>query len=274
MKTIAVDLEKCNRDGICVMACPTNVIEMGSTDEVPHVTPDFEAYCLDCGHCAAVCPTGAFSLSWLKSGQCPPVLRELALSTEQTEQFLRSRRSIRNFKDKPVERHKLEKLLEIACYAPSAKNNQPWHWTVVEDPAETRRLAGMVIDWMRNVIKKNPQQAELRGLPRVVAAWDGGEERICRGAPHIIVVHGDKDYGFGAEDGALALSYLELYAPAIRLGSCWGGYFYSAVNAYPPLFEALGLPAGHKAFGAVMVGYPKLKYQRLPLRNAPRVSWR
>jgi len=86
MKTISVDLEKCNRDGICVMACPTNVIEIGSSDEVPHVTPDFEAYCLDCGHCAAVCPTGAFSLSWLKSGQCPPVLRELAPSTEQTEQ--------------------------------------------------------------------------------------------------------------------------------------------------------------------------------------------
>jgi len=39
---------------------------------------------------------------------------------------LRSRRSIRHFKDKPVESDKLEKLLEIACFAPTAKNNQPW----------------------------------------------------------------------------------------------------------------------------------------------------
>ena len=67
-----------------------------------------------------------------------------------------------------------------------------------------------------------------------------------------IVVHGDKDYGFGAEDGAQALSYLELFAPTLGLGSCWGGYFYSAVNAYPPLFEALDLPSGHRAFGAVV----------------------
>ena len=42
---------------------------------------------------------------------------------------------------------------------------------------------------------------------------------------------------------------------------------------YPSLFKTLGLPVHHKAFGAVMVGYPKLRYQRLPLRNAPRVSY-
>jgi nitroreductase len=209
----------------------------------------------------------------LKNDQCPPYRKELAVVEPQVVQLLRSRRSIRNYKSKPVERDKLARLLEIACCAPSAKNNQPWHWTVVEDPAETKRMAGMVIEWMRILIERNPEQAELRGFPRVVAAWDAGEERICRGAPHIIVVHGAKDYGFGAEDCALALSYLELYAPAIGLGSCWGGYFYSAVNAYPPLFEALGLPAEHKAFGSVMVGYPKFKYQRLPVRKSPKVSY-
>ena len=127
---------------------------------------------------------------------------------------------------------------------------------------------------MHSVIKRHPKQAEQRGFVRVVSAWDSGEERICRGAPHVIVVHGDKDYGFGSEDGALALSYLELFAPTLGLGSCWGGYFYSAVEAYPTLFEALDLPSGHRAFGAVMVGYAKLKYQRLPLRNEPRVNWK
>jgi hypothetical protein len=72
---------------------------------------------------------------------------------------------------------------------------------------------------MRSVIKRHPKQAEQRGFVRVVSAWDAGEERICRGAPHVIVVHGDKDYSFDAEDGALALSYLELFAPTLGLGS-------------------------------------------------------
>jgi nitroreductase len=89
----------------------------------------------------------------------------------------------------------------------------------------------------------------------------------------MIVAHADKNWGFGPEDTALALSYLELYAPVLGLGSCWAGYFYSAVNAHPPLFEALKLPAKHKAFGAVMVGHPKFRYQRLVSRKPPKVSW-
>jgi nitroreductase/NAD-dependent dihydropyrimidine dehydrogenase PreA subunit len=273
MSHLAVNAEKCNKDGICIKACPAAVIELSSEDNLPVAVKDFEDYCLACGHCVAVCPTGAFSMEWLKTGECPSISKELVLSPDQAEQFLRSRRSIRNFKDKPVERQKLEKLLEIACYAPSARNNQAWHWTVVENPAEVYKMAGMVIDWMRSVIKKYPQQAEERGLPRLVEAWDGGQERICRGAPHVVVVHGDKDYALGAQDSATALSYLELYAPTLGLGTCWGGYFFSAVNAYPPLFEALGIPADHKAFGAVMVGYPQLRYQRLPLRKEPRITW-
>ncbi len=273
MEFLTIDQEKCNKDGLCVMACPTKVIQMETSKSMPEPTVDFKEYCLECGHCAAVCPTGALSLDWLKNEQCPPYRRELAVAEPQVEQLLRSRRSIRNYNSKPVEREKLAKLLEIACCAPSAKNNQPWNWIVVGDPAETRRMAGMVIEWMRLLIEQHPEQAELRGFPRVVATWDAGEERICRGAPHIIVVHGEKDSGFGAEDCATALSYLELFAPAIGLGTCWGGYFTSAVNAYPPLFEALGLPAHHKAFGAVMVGYPKFKYQRLPVRRSPRVNY-
>ena len=274
MNPFNIDPQKCNKDGICVMACPTKVIQRKSSDDPPTPAPDFSDYCLLCGHCVAVCPTGAFSMNWLNPDQCLPFNKENTLTPEQAEQFIRSRRSMRNFKDTPVERPKLEKLLEIACFAPSAKNSQPWYWTVVEDPAEVRRLAGMVIDWMRNVIKSSPEQAEIRGLPRVVAAWDAGHERICRGAPHVIVVHSDRNYGFGAEDSALALGYFELFAPTLGLGSCWGGYFYSAVNAYPPLYEALGLPTGHRAFGAVMVGYPKLTYRRMPLRSKPRITWR
>jgi nitroreductase/NAD-dependent dihydropyrimidine dehydrogenase PreA subunit len=273
MTYLTVDVEKCNQDGLCVKACPSKVIGLNSPDGLPAPTPEFEAYCLACGHCVAVCPTSAIRMNWLGPEQCRPLDKQLAVTQAQAKQFLLSRRSIRNFENKPVERDKLEKLLEIACFAPSAKNNQPWHWTVVVEPDHVRQLAGLVIDWMHAVIEQYPEQAESRGLPRVVAAWNAGEERVCRGAPHVIVVHGDKDYAFGAEDGALALSYLELFAPTLGLGSCWAGYFYSAVNAFPPLFEALALPADHRAYGAVMVGYPQLRYQRLPLRNKPRITY-
>jgi len=270
----SVDQEKCNRDGICVAECPARIIQMASSEDYPKPVSDADQYCLACGHCVAVCPQGALSLNWLTPDDCPTVRQDMALTAEQAEQFLRSRRSIRTFKDQSVERDKLEKLLEIAGYAPSAKNQQPWHWLVVEDTGEVRRLAGMVVDWMRTVIQKNREFAESIGFIRVVKAWESGEERICRGAPHIIIAHGDKNWAFGSEDCALALDYLELFAPTLGLGTCWGGYFYTAVNQYPPLFETLGLPSDHRVYGAIMVGYPTFKYQRLPSRNPTRVIWK
>ncbi len=274
MSLLRVDQEKCNRDRICVDECPTHIIFMESEGGYPIPAQGFNDYCLKCGHCVCVCPTGALSLDWLRPEDCTPIKNELSVTPEQAEQFLRGRRSIRVFKNKKVPRTVLEKLLEIACCAPSAKNQQPWHWVVVQEPADVRRLAGMVIDWMRMIIQNSPEAAELMGLTRTVAAWDKGFESICRGAPHVIVAHADKSWAFGSEDCALALSLLDLYAKSIGLGACWGGYFYKAVNAHAPLFEALGLPSSHLAFGAIMVGYPKFEYHRIPLRNRPRATWK
>jgi ferredoxin len=55
---------------------------------------DFSSFCIQCGHCVAICPTGAFRLNWLGPDQCPPIVKELELRREQAEQFLRRRRSI------------------------------------------------------------------------------------------------------------------------------------------------------------------------------------
>ena len=70
MVPFSVDPEKCKNDGICVKACPTQIIQMKSPEEVPIPTEDFEEHCLACGHCVAACPTGAFSLDWLSSEEC------------------------------------------------------------------------------------------------------------------------------------------------------------------------------------------------------------
>ena len=274
MQPVIFDYDKCNADGICADVCPRKLIAIDDEDAKPRPIPEAAELCINCGHCLAVCPTGALSLDWLGPEDCPPLKQELAVTPEQAEQFLRGRRSIRTFKQERVPREVLEKLLEVACSAPSAKNMQPWQWVVVEDPAEVQRMAGLVIDWMRGVMRQDPEVGEMRGFHRAIASWDEGHERICREAPHVIVAHAEKSWGFGAEDCALALGLLDLYATSIGLGACWGGYFYSATNAYPPLFEALGLPADHRACGAMMVGYPKFTYRRIPLRNRAAVNWK
>jgi len=75
-------------------------------------------------------------------------------------------------------------------------------------------------------------------------------------------------------DCILALAYAELMALPLGLGATWAGYMMIAAASYPPLLEAMNLPEGHKCFGVMMFGYPKLKFVRMPLRNPPVVEWR
>jgi nitroreductase len=108
----------------------------------------------------------------------------------------------------------------------------------------------------------------------VLGAWEGGIDIIFRGAPALIVAHAKRDNPRAQTTCTIALAYLELAAVGLGLGSCWAGYFMRAAGEYAPLMKALALPEGHQCFGAMMVGYPKFKYQRLPLRNDPRITWR
>ena len=269
-----VDAEKCNRDGICVEACGRRLIEMGEADSVPTLTAGVEELCINCGHCVAVCPSGALALHTMKPEDCPQIRKELLIDLEQAEQFLRSRRSIRNYKDKPVERDKLNKLIQVSGYAPSAHNARPVHFLVIENKAEVKRLSSLVVDWMRRTIKEAPVLGKAFHFDRVVALWDRGKDPICRNAPHLIVAHAVESSRMVQVDCVLALAYAELIAPLLGLGATWAGYVMTATFFCPPLMEALNLPEGHKSFGVMMVGYPKLKFVRMPLRNPPAVAWR
>ncbi len=269
-----VDPEKCNRDRICVEACGRRLIEMGETGSVPTLIAGVEELCINCGHCVAVCPSGALALDTMRPEDCPEIRSELLIDLEQAEQFLRSRRSIRNYKDHLVERDKLNKLIQVSGYAPSAHNARPVHFLVIEDKTEVRRLSGLVVDWMRVTMREDPALAKTFHFDRVITLWDKGKDPICRNAPHLIIAHGAAKARLTQADCVLALAYAELIALPLGLGTTWAGYVMTATMLYPPLVQALNLPEGHRCFGVLMVGYPKLKFVRMPLRNPPPVEWR
>jgi nitroreductase len=130
------------------------------------------------------------------------------------------------------------------------------------------------VDWMRFLIKEQPEFAVSLHMDRIVAGWDAGVDRICRDAPHIIVTHAPRDDRAAPAASTIALSYLDLAAPSFGLGACWAGYFNTAATMWPPMQGALALPEGHTCFDAIMIGYPKYAYHRLPSRNEPRITWR
>ena len=274
MTHILVDERKCRLDGHCVAVCPVGIIEIKEGKRVPTPVEGADEVCITCGHCVAVCPEGAMALTTMKPEDCPPLQREWKLSPEQAEHFLRSRRSMRAFKTKPVEKETLKRLIEIARYAPSGHNMQPVEWLVIHDTAEVKRLTEMVIDWMRSFLETDPGAGKGMLLDRIVEAWEGGKDTVNRGAPHLVVTHAPEQNPVAPTACTLALAYLELAASSLGLGACWAGYTSIAVNHWPDLQEALGLPKGNIFMGGMMVGHPSYRYHRLPLRKEPPITWR
>ncbi len=190
------------------------------------------------------------------------------------EHLIRARRSTRVYADKAVERHALQKLIETARYAPTGKNTQLVNWLLINGRDKTREFAGMVIDWMDGLVRKKDPMAAAFSMKRIVDSWNRGYDGILRGAPTLVVAHATKSYPGAQTDCIIALTTFELAANAYGLGSCWAGFFYIAASLWQPIEEALDLPEGHRICGAMMAGYPKHKYHRLPLRNQPEIIWR
>ena len=272
MSLFVVDSEKCKRDGICVAECPIGLIELKDKKSVPVPIDGADEMCINCGHCVAVCPHGAMSLATMKSEECISVQKDLLPGSEQIEHLMRSRRSIRTYEDRAVERKVLTKLIDVARYAPTGSNIQPVRWLIINDKDEVRRLAGLIIDWVRHLLKEQYPLAGKYRLDRVVAAWEAGIDRVCRSAPALIVTHAPKDYLTAATDCAIALTYFELAASAFGLSACWAGFVYLAASQWPPLQQALGLQEGDTCL-AMMLGYPKYRYHRIPQRNDAIVEW-
>jgi nitroreductase/Pyruvate/2-oxoacid:ferredoxin oxidoreductase delta subunit len=272
MSLFVVDSARCKGDGICVAECPTRIIELTLEHGTPSVPTESEEFCRNCGHCVAVCPQGAVSLATMAPDQLLRVRPEWSLGREQVTHFLRARRSIRTFTPKLVDHGVLAGLIDVARFAPTASNRQPVRWVVVEEGDAVRRLAGLVVGWMRAGLPTQTP-AVRKSNERFIALWDSGRDVICRGAPHLIVACGPEALPVSATDCVIALTYLELAAPSFDLGACWAGFFTAAARQWTPLKEALALPDGHIVCGAMMIGYPRYRYYRLPLRNEAHITW-
>lgn len=273
MGFLNIDRTKCKRDGICVEECPRHLIELAGGEGFPTVTPENEYYCMTCGHCIAVCPHGAMSLPNMPVETCPELKRDFLPSWDQTRHFLRSRRSIRVYQDKAVDRQTIRELIDTARYAPTASNSQTIHWTVITGRERLLEISRMTIDWMRGIIGSQNSPSAAYFVP-VVSGWDKGYDRILRTAPNLIIASAPKEASNGLVDCAIALTYLELAALAKGLGTCWAGLLQAAMLGTPALREETGLPVGHTAHYPMMIGYPKFKYYRLPERNQPPIHWK
>lgn len=139
-----------------------------------------------------------------------------------------SRRSVRKYKNTPVEKEKLNEVLKAAMYAPSACNKQPWHYILCTD---------------RQVINK------VRSIHPYASMLDS--------APACIIVCGDSEleYADGSyvQDCAASTQNILLAAKSLGLDTCWLGIYPTELE--PKFSELFKLPDTIKPFCAIAIGY-------------------
>ncbi len=267
---IKADESLCIGCGGCVRACPGGLI---TKDQFPVPIPNAWDLCIDCGHCVAICPTEAMHQRSMGPDDCEAIDIHLIPKWDRVRQYLISRRSVRTYVRKPVEREKILQLLDVARWAANGANRQVLRWLVINDRDEVHRIAQMTVDWMTVVKDKNPALYHEANLELFVDPWGAGQDRISRGAPCVIQAWAPKDERTAPPAAMIAIHQIQLAAPALGLGTSFTGSINTASQAYPPLIEALGIPAGSMPYGTFVIGYPAEKYQRIPARRPVDVVW-
>jgi len=161
-------------------------------------------------------------------------------------EVIEKRRSVRSYTDKPVERDKIQRLLEAARLAPSASNRQEWRFVVVTDKKRRAALA-----------EAANNQEFVAQAPVVIAACAEHDGHVMR--------CGQTCYPI---DVAIAVDHMTLQAVAEGLGTCWIGAFYE-----DRVRQILGIPEEIRVVQLLTVGYaagtpgPR---SRLPLQRIVR----
>lgn len=211
----------------------------------------------------AACPTNAVSVDNYDGTRCQPSIEPRAEDFERFAGLVRSRRSIRRFREKPVEREKIARLLDLVRWAPTAANAQPVEWLVLDDPERIRRTSGLAIAWMRGS----------KRFASVVSAYDKGYDPILRGAPSVVLAYAADDGWNPVVDCTIAMETFELAATAMGLGTCWAGFLMAGAKNNSEASAVLELPADHTVHAAMMVGYPAESYHLIPPRKELKCRW-
>lgn len=270
MEFLRIDPASCTGCGLCSLACPLHLLVQEAPGAVPAPRKGKEEACIACGHCMAACPVAALEVGRLSRGDFLPVEQRLRISPEQAGQFLRTRRSVRAYREGDLPREELLAVLDAARWAPSGHHSQPVRWTLLATREAVLAAAALVADWMRGMVEAGDPRAAALHLDGVARAFANGRDLICRGAPALALALAPLP-GSPAptprEDAVIAVAHAELAAHGAGLGACWAGYVTFAAQHSAPLRDYLETPEGHAVYGGLLLGRPAFRYSAIPPRK-------
>lgn len=207
---VNINKETCIGCKKCAADCLGNYISFEENKAV------IETECLQCGHCLAVCPVNAISIPEYDMADIEEYdPAAFQLDPERLLRSIKYRRSIRNYKQQPVEKEKIENLVQAGRYTATAKNNQGTRYVFVQN--ELAQLKELVWNNIEEIANRPRKEITKEMLPFIAFyrqhKSNPEHDYLFRNAPVVVYITSDWPL-----DAGLAAQNMELMAVAQDLG--------------------------------------------------------
>ncbi len=261
MLNFKINEDLCTQCGLCSQECPTLIIN--GKKGTPEIKEGKDKNCIKCQHCLAICPTGALSILKKQAKDSISVKGETP-SPEALERLIKTRRSIRKFRNEEISIETNQKLIEAAACAPTGHNKNQVLLSVTDNKAGLAKVRTLVYDAIRQAVETGTLAPELSVYKNFQSLWENKNiDILFRDAPHLIVASAPKADSNSVPNCVIALSYFELLANTMGIGTLWDGLLKIVFdNIAPELKTTLGIPDDHVIGYMIVYGLPAVKYSR------------
>jgi len=280
-----VNNELCIKCKLCIEVCPVNIIELNKENLISFIK-EREKICLECGQCMAICSTDAIKIKKYNYKNNLKRIDKQDVDYEVFKNLLTTRRSVRNFKNKAVEKEKINEILQTLKYAPYGAEPNKVEITVIHNRAIIESALPLMEKFLDNIIKwvDNPI------ISRIIKFKKGAEtfntiknhlypisklknyklefgDRITRGAPVLIIFHAKKGAEEHTNNSLIYATYTMLATHSLGLGGAMNGIVPASINKDENIKDIFKIPKKHEAIISLMLGYPKYKFKKAIVRE-------
>ena len=170
---------------------------------------------------------------------------------------IKKRRSVRAFRLDQIADSEIATILEAGTYAPSARGDQSWYFTVIQN-----------VELMRELSDAAKRAYALLSNPFLQGLGKNEKYHLFFHAPTVIVVSGHNEALLPKIDCAVCVQNILLAAESLGIGSCWisGLDLLAETDAGIELLKKLNVPKEYKPFFSIALGYKENEN----LKAAPR----
>jgi nitroreductase len=184
-------------------------------------------------------------------------------------EIIKTRRSVREYKEEAIPDKDIEFLIDCARFAPTGFNIQPWKFMVVKNKDTKRKISEMGKKALVPMLE--PVKNKTRKMEDFIVYLKTEGTDLFYNAPVLVIILGNAKAITADYDCSMAAQTMMLAAHSKGIGSCWIGAAQPALMDEGFLKE-LGAPEGYKVVAPLIFGYPKGETE-MPDKNKPDVTW-